>query len=159
MKSLIINSGTPVVTRRIGRIVGKALVAGDVILLTGPLGAGKTTLTQGIARGLDIIGSVMSPTFVLMRELKGRLTLYHIDLYRLENLPEISDLGLDDYFYGDGVTVVEWADRAGTLLPEDYLRIDLEYAGEKARSLQVIASCGRYKKLLDELVEKYGEHA
>ncbi|MEN8613691.1 tRNA (adenosine(37)-N6)-threonylcarbamoyltransferase complex ATPase subunit type 1 TsaE [Dehalogenimonas sp. THU2] len=155
MNSLTINANSPVSTRRIGEAVGKALGSGDVVLLAGPLGAGKTTLTQGLALGLGITESVMSPTFVLMRELKGRLPLYHLDLYRLENLPEISDLGLDDYFYGDGVTVVEWADRAGVLLPEEHLRVDLEYAGNRSRSLCFTARGERYEQLLTGLAARF----
>jgi tRNA threonylcarbamoyladenosine biosynthesis protein TsaE len=143
-------------TRRIGRLLGEILEPGDVLFLTGPLGAGKTTLTQGIARGLGISAEVMSPTFVLMRELKGRLALYHIDLYRLDDLSEIADLGLDDYFYGDGVTVVEWADRAEALLPEERLAIVIDYQGEQSRSLKLSARGERYLDLLHRFARRWG---
>ena len=151
MKSLTINSATPAATRRIGQTIGKALEVGDVILLAGTLGAGKTTLVQGMAKGLGVFGSVMSPTFVLARELEGRFKLYHLDLYRLEKMPEITDLGLDDYLYGEGATVIEWADRAENLWPDDHLRIDLEYAGAKARKLRVTAHGERYTDMLEQL--------
>jgi len=153
MKSFTINSATPAATRRIGQTIGKELQTGDVILLAGPLGAGKTTLVQGMAKGLDVTGSVMSPTFVLMRELEGRLKLFHLDLYRLEKMPEITDLGLDDYLYGEGATVIEWADRAESLWPDDHLRIDLEYAGAKARKLKVTAHGKRYIEILERLAK------
>ncbi len=153
MKSLIINSATPAATRRIGQTIGKELQPGDIILLAGPLGAGKTTLVQGMAKGLDVTGSVMSPTFVLMRELEGRVKLYHLDLYRLEKMPEITDLGLDDYLYGEGATVIEWADRAESLWPDDHLRIDLEYSGAKARKLKVTAHGKRYLEILERLAK------
>lgn len=156
MELLIIEATKPADTRKLGRVIGKGLVPGDVLLLSGPLGAGKTTLTQGIARGLDIQSGVMSPTFVLMRELKGRLVLYHLDLYRLENIPEIADLGLDDYFYGDGVTIVEWADRAAGLLPPDHLRIEIDYAGDKARHFRLIACGERYRRLLAGIQAAWG---
>ncbi|AKG54110.1 ATPase YjeE [Dehalogenimonas sp. WBC-2] len=159
MNSIFIYTKTAAATRRIGQYIGKSLEAGSVVLLNGPLGSGKTTLTQGIARGLGISGSVMSPTFVLMRELKGRLPMYHLDLYRLENLPEISDLGLDDYLYGDGVTVVEWADRAGVLLPEDYLKIELGYDGYKGRRLEFTALNEGYAKLLLDIDARFGVKA
>ncbi|APV45206.1 tRNA threonylcarbamoyladenosine biosynthesis protein TsaE [Dehalogenimonas formicexedens] len=154
---MIFESKSAVVTRRFGEAIGKELKAGDVILLAGPLGAGKTTLVQGMARGLGVTGSVMSPTFVLARELEGRLTMYHVDLYRLEKMPEISDLGLDDYLYGDGVTVIEWADRAETLWPDDHLRIDLAYAGDKARTMNVTSHGKRYHKMMDKLALKFGD--
>src|SRR5690349_17851059 len=99
----------PEETQDIGWRLGELAQAGDVFLLTGDLGAGKTCLTQGIAYGLGSKEYAASPSFVIMRELKGRLTLYHMDLYRLDRIEEIVDLGLDDYLYGKGVCVVEWA--------------------------------------------------
>jgi tRNA threonylcarbamoyladenosine biosynthesis protein TsaE len=119
--------------------------------MAGQLGAGKTCLTQGIAWGLDIREYTASPTFVLVRELYGQLPLYHIDLYRLDNLEEIADLGLDDYFYGRGVSVVEWADKAPGLLPPEHLKIDIEYLGENRRRLQLTAHGPRYAELLEEI--------
>jgi tRNA threonylcarbamoyladenosine biosynthesis protein TsaE len=157
MNSFIVKTSTPSETRRIGQTIGKNLQPGDVILLAGPLGAGKTTLVQGMAKGLGVTGSVMSPTFVLARELEGRLKMYHVDLYRLEKMPEITDLGLDDYLYGDGVTVIEWADRAEALWPDDHLRVDLSYSGDKARKLTVTAHGKRYHNLMDALTLKFAE--
>ncbi|XUX00107.1 MAG: tRNA (adenosine(37)-N6)-threonylcarbamoyltransferase complex ATPase subunit type 1 TsaE [Dehalogenimonas sp.] len=154
---MIIESKSAVKTRRIGETIGKEFRPGDIILLAGPLGAGKTTLVKGMAKGLGVTGSVLSPTFVLARELEGRLKMYHVDLYRLEKMPEITDLGLDDYLYGDDITVIEWADRAETLWPDDHLRIDLEYTADKARKLKITAHGKRYHEMLDKLALKFGE--
>jgi len=119
-------------TRRIGRIIGENASPGDVYLLTGPLGAGKTCLTQGIAQGLGVDGYARSPTFVLLTRYRGRLTLQHADLYRINHPAEAWDLGLEDIVAaGDDVLVVEWADRAEDIFPEDALWISLNYAVEE----------------------------
>lgn len=94
-----------------------------VVALIGELGAGKTTLTKGIARGLEVPDLVHSPTFTLIHEHKGRLPVYHFDLYRLDTIEQIEDLGYEDYFCGPGVTIVEWAEKIQALLPEDHLEI------------------------------------
>lgn len=98
-------------TQRLGELLGGLLMAGDLVLLEGGLGAGKTAFTQGIGRGLGVVGTINSPTFTLLKEYAGRLPLYHFDLYRIEDPDELESLGFDDYFAGDGVSVVEWADR------------------------------------------------
>ncbi len=139
-------------TRHLGEIMGNLAGAGDVFLLTGKLGAGKTCLTQGIARGLGIREYAVSPTFILMREMKGgRLPLYHIDFYRLDNLQELADLGLDDYFYGNGLCVVEWAEKAMELLPREYLDVKIFYTSETERRLVLEANGERYNELLNRL--------
>ena len=124
-------------TLRIGKELGRRLQPGDALLLTGDLGAGKTTLTQGIALGLDIPERPRSPTFVIATEYEGRLPLYHLDLYRVEDLGELGELGLDEYLIGDGVTVVEWADRAPHAFPARGLWIDLQPAGGDARAITI----------------------
>jgi tRNA threonylcarbamoyladenosine biosynthesis protein TsaE len=151
MKRLELITRRPEQTQDFGRRLGKLTVAGDVILLVGKLGAGKTCLTQGIAWGLGIKEYAASPSFVLVRELYGRLPLYHIDFYRLENLEEIAELGLDEYFYGRGVSVVEWAEKALELLPPENLLIETEYVTENERRLRLKASGQRYRKMLAEL--------
>lgn len=128
-----IETFSPEESMLLGKFIGALAKEGDILLLSGNLGAGKTCLTQGIAKGLGIADYVMSPTFVLVRELKGRLPLYHMDLYRLDNLTEIDDLGLDDYFYGKGVSVVEWADKASHILPEEGVFIEISHTGENSR--------------------------
>ncbi|MFD1484556.1 tRNA (adenosine(37)-N6)-threonylcarbamoyltransferase complex ATPase subunit type 1 TsaE [Lacticaseibacillus baoqingensis] len=106
--------------------VAPKLQAGDVLLLDGDLGAGKTSLTKGLAAGLGIAGPIKSPTFTIVREYTdGRLPLYHMDIYRLEN-GGAEDLGLEEYFEGDGVCVVEWPEFLGVCLPADYVLIQIE---------------------------------
>ncbi len=111
-------------TRAIGQRLGAAARPGDILLLIGELGAGKTALTQGLARGLDIGEVVNSPTFTLLKEHRsGRVPLYHFDLYRIERASELIDLGFGEYFGGDGVAVVEWADRvANEIFGSDWLQ-------------------------------------
>lgn len=138
-------------TRELGRMLGELAYPGDVFLLVGNLGAGKTCLTQGIARGLGIDEYTASPSFVIVREYRGRLPMYHMDLYRLENVAEITDLGLDDYFFGAGVSVVEWADRAMGLLPENNLTVLMEHLSPDDRGINLEVKGGRYRKLVDDL--------
>ena len=134
-----------------GERLGALARSGDVYLLVGNLGSGKTCLTQGIARGVGVLGPVTSPSFIIANEYPGRLRLYHIDLYRMENLQEVYDLGLDDYFYGDGVCAVEWADRAMASMPPEHLLISLEYLDETRRHLSLHPEGTRYLELETEL--------
>lgn len=151
MKTLEITTLGPEETQALGRQIGQSARPGDVYLLSGRLGAGKTCLTQGIAWGLGSEEYAASPTFVLMRELKGRLTLYHIDLYRLDNLEEIADLGLDDYFYGQGVCVVEWAEKGLAILPEEHLLVKINYTSENERRLILTPNGKRYEELVTHI--------
>lgn len=142
-------------TRRFGALLGGLLRAGDVVLLHGDLGAGKTAFTQGIGEGLGVPGSISSPTFTLLKEYVGRLPLYHFDLYRLDDPLELEALGFDQYFYGEGVSIVEWAER-GTApgvapWPEDVLRLTLRTAGGDGRVLKASAGGPRGAELLDGL--------
>jgi tRNA threonylcarbamoyladenosine biosynthesis protein TsaE len=147
-------SRSPESTQQLGRRIGELAAAGDVYLLSGELGAGKTCLTQGIAWGLGIEEYALSPTFVIMREMHGRLSLYHLDLYRLDDLAEIAELGLDDYFYGDGLCVVEWAEKGLPVLPPEHLRIEMDHRAESERGLTFTAVGDRYRKLLAEVAAK-----
>jgi|YNPNPStandDraft_1061719.scaffolds.fasta_scaffold103810_2 tRNA threonylcarbamoyladenosine biosynthesis protein TsaE len=144
-------SHSPEQTRQLGKLIGGLAQQGDVFLLIGDLGAGKTCLTQGIAWGLGISEYAMSPSFVIVREYQGRLPLYHADLYRLENIDEIANLGLDEYLYGMGVTVVEWADRAIKLLPRDNLTVVMEYVSETERAIGIAANGRRYDSMIGAL--------
>ncbi len=149
---LKLSTAGPVETRRLGRVIGKLAAPGDVYLLVGDLGAGKTCLTQGIARGLGIKGYVMSPTFVLVREYRqGRLPLFHIDLYRLDDMAELGDLGLDGYFYGPGVTIVEWAERGLGLLPPGHLMVKIEIGPESHRDLMFQAADAKHQRIVEAL--------
>ncbi len=151
-----LTSRSPENTQRLGGIIGELAQPGDVLLLTGNLGAGKTCLTQGIAAGLGCKDHAQSPSFVIMRELTGRLLLYHIDLYRLGNSEEIADLGLDDYFYGQGLSVVEWAERAFHLLPPQHLLIDIQYYRGYKRNITLTASGRHYQQMAEEIKKRYG---
>ncbi|CAI8037356.1 tRNA threonylcarbamoyladenosine biosynthesis protein TsaE, partial [Geodia barretti] len=139
-------------TQALGRILGEQTKPGDVYLLTGPLGAGKTCLTQGIAWGLGVVEYARSPTFVIMTRYRGRLTLYHFDLYRINDPLEAWDLGLDEQLFGDGACVVEWADQAEEIFPPDCLWIDLDYATDGAgRTITIDEAPPRYQAMLDAL--------
>ena len=129
--SITIQTGTAAATRQVGALLGQHAQPGDVFLLTGPLGAGKTCLIQGIASGLQVPGYARSPTFVLITRYQGRLTLHHADLYRINHPAEAWDLGLEDAIAaGDDVIAVEWADRAAELFPDDALWISLDYTDD-----------------------------
>jgi tRNA threonylcarbamoyladenosine biosynthesis protein TsaE len=143
-----LTSHSPEETQRFGKELGHLARAGDVILLAGNLGAGKTCLTQGIAWGLNIDGYARSPSFVVMNEYRGRLPMYHIDLYRLDNIAEIADLGLDDYLYGKGLCVVEWADKALDLMPPQNLLIKIDLLGENERKLELTPHGRKYVEML-----------
>jgi tRNA threonylcarbamoyladenosine biosynthesis protein TsaE len=148
-------------TQRLGMRLGELLTGGELLLLEGQLGTGKTTFTQGLALGLDITANITSPTFTLLKEYPGQARprktgeaarvgppLYHFDLYRLDDGAEIFDLGFDDYFFGNGVCIVEWAEKADLYWPTDHLRIRLKMLNETKRGLLFIATGARYCELL-----------
>jgi len=120
-------------TARLGERIGRALVAGDVVALTGELGAGKTAFVQGLARGLGIGGRVASPTFTIVNEHPGAVPLFHVDFYRLAHEAELINIGFDDYFERGGVVVVEWAERFVAALPADRLDVRIEITGAESR--------------------------
>jgi tRNA threonylcarbamoyladenosine biosynthesis protein TsaE len=128
---------TPEDTAAAGVALGATLGPADVVALYGDLGAGKTCFTQGLARGLDVEGHATSPTFVLVNEYRGRLAVHHVDAYRIASLAELLDLGLLDLLGGEGVTVVEWADRAEALLPERAVRVRIDGVGDEPRTIVV----------------------
>ena len=139
-------------TRRLGERLGRLLKEGDIICLHGELGAGKTSFTQGIAKGMGVAKAfITSPTFVIANEYKGRLALYHIDLYRLNNIAEIEDIGLSEYLKGEAVTVIEWAEKAEGLLSEDRLSVYLESLGGDKRRLSFKATGKRYEEIIKGL--------
>ena len=148
LEAQIITRG-PEETRAIGRIVGEHAAAGDVILLTGELGTGKTCLTQGILNGLGSDDLARSPTFVLIAEYRGRMPMYHMDLYRVGSIEQAEELGIDEYLDGDGLTVVEWADNVPGIFADDSLRIHLELVSECERRLSFRAEPDRLESVLD----------
>ena len=115
------------------------LKPGAIVALVGNLGAGKTTFTKGIAKGLGVkdYRHVNSPTFVLIKEYKGRVPLYHFDLYRLDNIKDIEDLDSDGYFFGKGITVIEWADKCKALLPKDCIKVKFKIKSENEREITI----------------------
>ena len=149
--SLGVISHSPEDTHRIGRRLGELAQGGDVFLLVGTLGAGKTCLTQGIAWGLGIDYYASSPSFVVVKEYKGRLPLYHMDLYRLDRIEEIGELGLDDYLYGNGLCVVEWAEKGLSLLPQEHLFVRLDFLSQTERNLYFEPRGTRYLELVERL--------
>ena len=126
-------------TEAVGARLAERLGPGDVVALTGELGAGKTCFTQGLARGLGVAGRAVSPTFVLINEYRGRLPVHHVDAYRTDSLTELLDLGLDELFSGDGVTIVEWADKLLPLLPAHTVHVHIEGVGDEPRTITVRA--------------------
>lgn len=147
-EAVTLASGSPGDTLRLGERLGRLLRAGDVVLLSGELGAGKTVFVQGVARGLGFDGSVSSKSFVLMGEYAGRVRLYHADLYRLEAPDEVEDLALDEVS-ADGVLIVEWPERAGDgVLPEENLHIEFDVTGENVRVLRVEGRGERASELI-----------
>jgi tRNA threonylcarbamoyladenosine biosynthesis protein TsaE len=139
-------SRNPEDTFSIGRIIGESLSAGDIVALSGDLGTGKTYLTKGIARGLGVSEQyqITSPTFTLINEYPGRLTLYHFDLYRLETFLDMINLGYEEYLFGEGVSVIEWAEKASDILPDETIFVSLTYLDENRRRMVI---SGNYERL------------
>lgn len=141
-------------TLKIGKLIAVNLRAADIICLFGELGCGKTVLTKGIALGLGIPKNrIISPTFVFIRQHRGKIPFFHFDLYRVKNPREIINLGYEEYFYDEAVTVVEWADRLGCLTPQEYLKIELFLKANQGRELVITAIGKHYQELLSKINE------
>lgn len=149
-KQIVIETNSPEDTAELGRRLGRRLEAGDVLALTGPLGAGKTQLTRGLALGTGAASRVTSPTFKLVNEYEGRVRLYHIDVYRLGGAEDLVALGSDEFFDGDGAAVVEWADRVAGALPAEHLRIEIDITGAASRRFVLTALGPRCERLLGD---------
>jgi tRNA threonylcarbamoyladenosine biosynthesis protein TsaE len=133
-----LTSRDPAETQAIGEELGARLTPGAVVACTGELGAGKTCFLQGLARGLGVTGGVTSPTFVLVNQYRGgRMPIYHLDAYRTGSLTELVDLGLEEMLHGDGVTVIEWADKLLPLLPARTIHVHLEGLGDEPREITI----------------------
>ena len=124
-------------TQALGERLGARLGGGDVVACIGPLGAGKTCFLQGLARGLGVTADVTSPTFVLVSQYRGRLPVYHVDAYRTGSLAELVDLGLEEMLHGEGVTIVEWADKLLPLLPPRTIMVTIEGLGDEPRQIEL----------------------
>ncbi len=154
MTQLLLRTRTVGETRRLGERIGKLLRAGDVVLLSGELGAGKTVLAQGIGRGLGVGDPIKSSSFVIMNEYDGReLRLYHADLYRLEDPEQVAELELDE-LASKGVLVVEWPERAEAELPPEHLRVSLEYGSANERAVAIEAHGARYAEMVARVAPK-----
>ena len=147
MIKIITNS--PEKTKEIAYNLGKILDAGSLVIMTGDLGAGKTTFTQGIALGLGISKNVTSPTFTIMKVYKNKIPLYHIDAYRLEGLSQ--DLGLAEMMEDDGVCVIEWPIFIDDRLPKEHLNIDLKLIDDQTREITISANGKKYENILEAL--------
>lgn len=139
----------PDATRALAERLAAVARRGDLIALVGDLGAGKTVFAKGFGRGLGVSGTINSPSFILMAEYAGRLTLFHLDLYRLADASEAIAGGLLDERQGDGVTVVEWAERLAGVLPDSRLDVLIEGTGDEPRTLTLRTSDGAYRRYLD----------
>jgi tRNA threonylcarbamoyladenosine biosynthesis protein TsaE len=153
MNSLLtLTTHSPAQTQKVGRIMGNLANPGDVFLLVGTLGAGKTCLTQGIARGLKTKEPARSPTFILATQYQGRLTINHIDLYRIEDPIEAIDFGIEEYMNSEEVCVIEWADRTKAIFPEDCLWVEINYGRNKnTRQFTMYNTNERYSTLIKYL--------
>lgn len=136
-----------------GKKLGALIAKGDIIALSGDLGSGKTTLTKGIARGVGVKDSdrVNSPSFVILKTYKGKIPLYHFDVYRLADPADLDTVGYQDFFYGEGVSVIEWADKIRELLPENYLDVEFSIKSEDEREITLGAHGDRYESILKRL--------
>jgi len=149
----------PEETRELGRRLAGLLGPGDLVVLSGDLGAGKTLFAGGVGQGLGLPGPFPSPTFVLVREYRGgRLPLYHLDAYRLADPADLVELGYEEYFYGPGVTLIEWGERVSSLLPEQRLEIHFSFVPgrEEQRLVDITALGGRFRKMGAELLQLAG---
>ncbi len=149
MEQLILKTQSMEETHALGKKIGEHVSPSMVFLMAGDLGAGKTTTTQGIAKGLGITKTVTSPTFNILKIYKGRMPLYHIDAYRLEGASQ--DLGFDEFLDDDGLTVIEWSQYVSELIPEEYLSISIRLLEDDEREFTFTAKGKQYEALLEEI--------
>jgi tRNA threonylcarbamoyladenosine biosynthesis protein TsaE len=138
-------------TEALGEEVGRLLAGGDIVCLSGELGSGKTVFTKGLARGLGVTTehAVRSPSFVLVHRYQGRIAVYHADLYRLDGATDMEDVGLREFLGGDGVAVIEWADKFEASLPVERLDITMAQQTEETRLITITPRGARYRELLE----------
>jgi tRNA threonylcarbamoyladenosine biosynthesis protein TsaE len=153
-----ITSQSPEETQRFGALVGKYVTGGSVIALSGELGSGKTCLTQGIAKGLGVPEHlhVTSPTYVLVNEYPGSLRLFHLDLYRIDNVAQLDDVGIDDILGSDDVAVIEWAEKMVDMLPEERLFVTISIIDDETRDFHITASGQSAVDLIERCLAEYG---
>ncbi|QXM05206.1 tRNA (adenosine(37)-N6)-threonylcarbamoyltransferase complex ATPase subunit type 1 TsaE [Crassaminicella indica] len=138
-------------TYALGYKLGTLLKASDVVCLTGDLGAGKTTISKAIAKGLEVDECVTSPTFTIIHEYEGRIPLYHFDVYRIGEIEEMEDLGYEEYFYGEGVCLIEWASQIEELIPKEHLWIHIKKVDENTREIEINGTSEHFQTIIEEL--------
>ena len=156
--NLTIITKSPEETKNLGEEVGKLAKPGDLLAFYGELGAGKTCFIQGISQELEVKDYVTSPSFTILNEYQGKIPIYHFDLFRL-NAEEILELGYEEYFYGEGLTVIEWAEMIEQLLPKEHLKIDIKFKDRYQRIISFIPQGDRFNIFLEELnrIENFGD--
>ncbi|MCK5594918.1 tRNA (adenosine(37)-N6)-threonylcarbamoyltransferase complex ATPase subunit type 1 TsaE [bacterium] len=151
MKKLF-TTNNPEDTICLGMKIGELLKEGNVVALIGNLGAGKTVISNGLCSGLGVREDyITSPTYTIINQYEGRIPVYHIDLYRLKNSSELYNLGWDEYIYGNGTCIIEWADRAAEMLSEEYLTVNIKVTGTNKRQITLQAKGATYKSLLEKV--------
>ncbi|SCY74212.1 tRNA (adenosine(37)-N6)-threonylcarbamoyltransferase complex ATPase subunit type 1 TsaE [Alkaliphilus peptidifermentans] len=141
-------------TEAIAEKLGSMVKKGDIICLTGDLGAGKTVFSKSFAKGLGVQEVVTSPTFTIVQEYQGRIPMYHFDVYRVNQPHEMDDIGFDEYVFGDGVCIIEWASIIKEILPENCLWIEIQVTGAESRTICVEDQSQNYKNIIKELLMK-----
>ncbi len=143
-------------TIEFGRLTGSLLKAGDVVALIGQLGAGKTYFTKGIAEGQGVKDGkvVTSPSYVIVKQYMGRLPIYHFDAYRLKSADEMYEIDCMGFFWGDGISIIEWADKVMECLPDEFIKITIKIAGKTLRGINVSYNGERYINFMEEIKEK-----
>lgn len=147
-------SESPIETEQFGEKVGQNIEAGQIICLSGDLGVGKTAFVKGLAKGLDIVGYITSPTFTIVNEYKGKSSLYHFDVYRVNDIDELDEIGFDEYIYSDAVSVIEWAELIEQIIPKDRIWIIINKdisKGDDYREIILKPSGSKYIELVDKL--------
>ncbi|WP_027339454.1 tRNA (adenosine(37)-N6)-threonylcarbamoyltransferase complex ATPase subunit type 1 TsaE [Halonatronum saccharophilum] len=147
---LKIKTSNPEETFEFGKKLGNKLNPGDIVCLQGDLGAGKTSLAKGICAGLGVTVDITSPTYTIVNEYRGRMRVNHMDLYRISKEQQLTDIGFEDYIYGDGVSIIEWPDKSGTLMPDNYLDINMKGQGND-REIRIIPQANKFIGLITEL--------
>lgn len=152
-EGLEVLSRSPEITEGIGSFFAKRLIAGDILAFSGDLGSGKTCFIRGVCRGLKVPANIYitSPTFVILNRYEGRLPIYHFDFYRLISEEEIMDLGYEEYFFGQGVCLIEWAERVGGLMPEAHLKVNMYALSENERRIEFQFSDEQYRRRFSQI--------
>lgn len=147
IREIIINSEKEMIA--LGKQIGGMLEVNSLITLNGDLGAGKTTFTKGIGQALEVESIINSPTFTILKIHKGKLPLYHMDVYRIDKSTQDDDL--EEFFEKDGICVIEWAENIDYLLPEEYLKIDIQNLGNNERKVTLSSNANKYKKIIESV--------